>query len=628
MAKHQRHTEPHSREPATAVYQEPAASRSSAQRHPNALFAIAIVLVFLAVLGVGFAYQPLIEKLARRTLFFATWHDAWLAFTAPRPGEFLDYLARGLTTLGMRPMLCIAVLALASAGLTALWGGAFRKSRAAMGFAAFPVLLFLCQLAHLGFSVYLFKQTSFLFCHLLGFAAALALYWLWQRWRGALLLAAALYPLLGMPAIFACIFIAIHALGERRWGTAALAAALSAAAPGLCAEFLYGAYALDSAYTVNAIILFESEALWWNIAAGAALFAAALCALFNALRLTLPLWCSLPALLLPFFITTPFAWFIAEKDTANLFAILRAENAAEHGDWEALLAIPTPPGREPHRMLTAYRILAMFRTGTLADRLLTYPVQTKHTTTSIDTMKIDGFRLLYRYGLVQIARKWCWEKTEDLSPTPDSLLYFGRIALITGELDAAKTWFTLLARCPFYATEAAEGLRLATDPTAEINDPELGIIHDLFVRLSADSANPVFENQRNLEAIIYSRYAVMKRGSQPMVGLHLIANMLMDNPLPVLENLETLLALRPDPTTPLPRYYQEAILTALAEIPTPQQPRIPTEALSQASLDRFQRFQHDARRIFGPGAAPTPEARDAFATTYRDTYYFYKGFQP
>ncbi len=605
------------------------------RRLPNGLthpLPPALCLTVIVTLIAGLRYEPILGKLARRTLFFATAHDAWLAFTAPRPGEFLDYLSRGLTTLGLRPALGIGALALLSAGVTALWCFAFRRSRAAQLLAPLPALFFLCQLGHLGFSVYLFKQTSFPFLHLLGLACALLLYLLWQHARrfapSVPLLAAALYPPLGVPALFANGLIAVHALVQRRWAAASAALLLTGAVPGLCAEFLYGAYAFDTAYTVNAILLFEEQALWWNIAAGAILAAAALCAIFNALRLNLSMWIFHPVIFLfPFLSAAALAFFTAEKDTQNLFAIIRAEAHAERGDWKALLNIPTPKDREPHRTLTAYRILALFRTGALPERLLAYPIQTKHTTTSIDTMKIDGFRLLYHYGLVQIARKWCWEKTEDLSWTPDTLLYLGRIALITGELDAARAWFTLLARCPFYGKEAAEGLRLSKDPAARVEDPELLTVYDLFTCLSQDPANPVFEKNHNVEDIIYNRYAIMRKANETTLHLHLAANLLLNNPRSVLENLETLLRLRPDPTRPLPRYYQEALLTALAEIPAADHPRtIPPDAFDPAVVQRFQRFQRDARRLLAPGT--TPADREAFSKTYRDAYPFYKGFQP
>ncbi len=548
---------------------------------------------------------PLLFKLGNRTLCLADWEGFCEEALRPLPGGCLHFAAEFLSALWAVPWLGWAVFVAAGLGMAA-W--AWRSGRTPRWWGLLPFAATLWAVAYCGVSVWVFVDPAFPWVWLLGWGVAAALSG--GGWRAAVA-AAALYPLCGTPALLGAL-VGAFAPGRRLWERALLAAE-AAALPILAQTLSPYDPAWEPLLMANAPFLAEEGAAAWN--AVCVCVAALLAAGRWAGRVRVPWGWARRALAPAPAALFAVAAFAAADPTHPLYDLLMCERAARRGDFRAILALP-PERVVAHRMLCAQTIHALWREDLLEERLFDYPWRVSHTASSIETMAFDGFDLLYDYGIVLFARRWCHESVVNRGWSPHKLALMARISLATGEWAAARRFAGQLARAPFRRREA-EALAAQVGDVARF-DARTRRVAELHARLSLDPGSPVFEGDKRLEPAIYDRYAVLKNGDRRMVALYLCASLLRRDTVPFLENYDVIL--RVWPRRPLPRAFQQALLAAASTVPPAEQPRLTADLFSPGMAEAFAVF----RRRVSPAAAGDPD----FLGRFGRTYWFYAAFVP
>lgn len=570
--------------------------------------------VLLLAAGIAL-YWPILYKLGLRACCYADWAGLCEAAADPFPGGLLRWFAHGLMGLWRVPLLGAAVLVALLGGLTAL----ARATRRLPGaWALWPAGVLLWQVAYCGFSCWIFADAAFVTHYALWWAVVLGLVAAgvrWGAWSAAGLL---LWPVAGLAAP---VGVALGTcVGRAAWPSrvARLVAALALPLAWRCCAEADPAW--HETCLANSPILFEADSLYWNLAS-----------LSIPLILLAAPWLSrlrLPALRLPFTVhrslftsaaaaaVTLLCFYRGMDPIHPLYDILACERAVARNDPAAILRLPAERVVK-HRMLSAYAIYALWRTGQLEERLFDYPWRVSHEASTIDTMELDGYRLLFRYGLVQIARRWGYESVINKGWDADKLDLLARTAIITDEPALATRYARQLARLPLCRRQA-ECLLEVIAHRAE-PDPELKRLHDLHLRLSLDSGSPVFEGAKRLEEGIYNRYAVLKNGNRDMVALYLCASLLRKDTVPFLENYDVILSVWPQ--RPLPRAFQQALLDAAAEQPPAEQPHLTADLFSPETLHAFEAFRRTLPALSAGRMSPVD-----LLPRFGRTFWFYKRF--
>ena len=586
--------------------------------HPRVLKRLAAVLLLAA--GVAL-YWPILYKLGLRACCYADWAGLCEAAADPLPGGLLRWLAHGTMALWRVPLLGASVLAGMLLGLTAL----ARATRRLPGlWALWPAGVVLWQVAYCGFSCWIFVDAAFTTHYVLWWSVVLGVMALGARWGAWGALGLLLWPVAGLAAP---IGVAAGAcVGQASRLSRAVRLALAVAVPLLWRAVAEADPAWREACLANGPFLFEADSLYWNLASLSIPLALAVAPWLSRLASTV-LRSPFSVLRSPFtvhrsLVTTAVAaavtllCFYRGMDPIHpLYDLLACERALERNDPEAILRLGAKRAVS-HRMLSAYTIYALWRTGQLEERLFDYPWRVSHEGSTIETMELDGYRLLFRYGLVQIARRWCYESVINKGWDAEKLALLTRVAIVTDEPALAARYARQLARLPLCRRKAEQLLAVIEQRAAP--DPELARLHDLHVRLSLDSGSPVFEGAKRLEEGIYNRYAVLKNGNREMVALYLCASLLRKDTVPFLENFDVILSVWPQ--RPLPRAFQQALLDAAAELPPAEQPHLTAELFAPETLRSFEAFRRVLPTL-STGTSPT-----VLIPRFGSTFWFYKRF--
>lgn len=575
----------------------------------------------LAMCAVAVALWPILCKLGVRACCFADLPGLREAMSEALPGGLMRWFAGFLSVLWATPWRGGAVFLALGFGVT-LAGR--RWARLGPLVSALPFAVVLGQVAYCGFSVWLFADAAFPVLYLLGWGTLFLVLGMARRWGGwAATVLAALYPLCGAPAFLGG--VAAAALPGLRPCARAAWAVTAAVLPVAWQRLSPFDPAWGALLQANAPVLLEEGAHMWD-AASAALFLALVLAprmpgLLRRVRGPAASPRRLPAGLraaacgvgpAALFLL---AVFCVMDPVHPLYDLLACERALAAGDMGRILAVPDARVAA-HRMLAAYRIHALWRVGQLEERLFDVPWQVSHDATTIDTMAFDGYGLLYDYGIVQLARRWCYESVVNLGWSAPKLSLLARIAVVCGEPALARRYALQLRRIPLRRTEADALLALAEGNGTP--DADLRRVDNLHRRLCFDAGSPVFEGDKRLEPGIYNRYAVLKNGDRDMVALYLCASLLRKELTPFIENYDVIL--RVWPRRPLPRAFQQGLLAAASTLPPSEQPRLTSDLFGPGIPQAFADF----RRLSANVNPNDPAFRRRFASTF----WFYAAFVP
>lgn len=578
-----------------------------------------IVSVGAAVLAAVLAawWSPVLWKLASQTLVFA---DAagFRELAAPGPfsypGGALSWPARllaatGLTAWGWAPYAFGSFLA--SLLLAALFPRTARGGGAVL--LALPAFILLAPPLLAGTTIWLLPDSSMGWANLLGLSLAATLAAAGRRLRGAWSLLLAPVGILGavpcgvyapLGALLAMLSAAGPSRPADRWGLRLAALAQFALALPLVGALFYADLAPSNAWIYGGALFAHVRFSALNVAnllcvaalTGMALAEAAQARGWKGWTASFPRAARFagPALLL----VAAGGLAAAAACRLDLRPQFRVERMGVARDWAGVVAYEETRD-EPMRMEVAWRILALHRLDRLPQDLLERPVLSFHGTTPAEEYHMDGFELLFGWGLLNPARRWVHQMIPEKDWQPRHLQLLGDRAVLTGEWPLAERKFQQLARCPFLSAYAADRLAfLRAHRPGEVPDDLRGLARDARALGRDDLAEErvFFNSLNNPESLVYRRYAELVNCPAELAPARLAA-ILLDRRLQVLaRNPRLVAALYPDGR--MPAVVRQALVVATGR-PDPER-------------DAF----HAALR--------SVTDQDAFVARWSKTYYFYE----
>ena len=211
--------------------------------------------------------------------------------------------------------------------------------------------------------------------------------------------------------------------------------------------------------------------------------------------------------------------FRFDWDSTPVGTQLAMERCARAADWEGVMRIARECRKDKAhdylRMEIAYRILAQYKLGTVMDELFDYPIPTCHNNNEAQEALMDGYYLLYEYGLLYPARREVYEQMSTKGWQPYHFQVLGDIALIRGENELAKKDYAQLARCPFRRRTPIERLKPLAESARVWN-------------LWASTRDlPFFTTDGgNTETFIYDCFHNLKNANEPMVKMFVASSLL------------------------------------------------------------------------------------------------------
>lgn len=540
-------------------------------------------------------------------------------------GGPLDYLAHLLTAFLASPWTAMPVITSLWLLLTFLVAKATRIQGAWAWLNALPGFGVLMLAAHMGFGIWVTSLPHFIFQIMLGLSLTAAAFLLVERRPigYALLLLLPLYLISGGWVLIFALLVLISRLfpsaplpltGVTRW-SGFLPLLLLLPMPYILIRLDLLHLSPLTAYMTH-LLLFKGPNETWNVIFTGIMLIPPLLLLLKPL-VTERRWLSFAAML-----SCALLFLFCAERNPYLGILLSVEKATKESRWGDILLVDRMLER-PHRMLAAYRILALHKTQRIAHELFHYPVQTTHVTTSVDTLKLNGPLLLYEYGLVLNARKAVMEDVVDYGYSPERLRLLGMISCVTREFGAAYTYFDTLSRHPFYRKEAKRWLRILRGQEKPPRDFEhVTVSYNVFKKTNGTG---IMGPNARLEEDVYSSYQLVKDCPADMAILYLMIALLDKTPSKLALNLDVLKQLQTNGALPIP--LQEGLLFHFVTT-LPQEKRdafnFTSYGISETTLERWNAFL----TLHEKWDSHPKQLRSEMRKQFGRTYWYYHIFTP
>lgn len=512
--------------------------------------------------------REIVRKFADQILVYSDWEGfREAALPGDLPAGLLRWVSRYIGAMGVIDgvwWIPLAVLALANGFLLSLF---FRRAWAKAAMFVLAAAHALYPVLGIGAGVWLVEESAAYIMDPLGLCAGLLLFISLRRlakcafWGApaACAVCAALWIPLGMYALAAgaCLAVAgvLRGRGDVRarfavWPVCAIPLVL---APPLTAKHVYGDIPCDKA--LDASCAFR---LRWN-------------------------------------------------SPTDLRSQLAMERAVVEGDFGRVLEIADEEqkaGKPSLRMGVAYRILAQYRLMLLPDDLFKYPMPTSHVGTDAEESMMDGYVLLFNYGLLMPARREIYEIASIRGWQPVHFRLLGDIAAVCGELQLARRYYSQYARCPFRGDFAARRLKALKDSDgAAFSDiAPIADMHETWKRFFAAQSVMYFNTTPNFEEFVYTHFRALKAAPDMMVRMCFSAALLAGDETIYATNLNLLDAMGVSPAkggnplrgNPWSVPAQEAVLMYLNRLGIEEKQqfiaKIRPGAIEQDTVSRFNDF--------------------------------------
>ena len=571
-------------------------------------FAVTVGAMALTAL-LSFLQLPLVWKLTEQTLCMTDLDGFWDVASA-RPGGALDWFARLLQQTGASPWV-VAVNA-ALAGVTVLlWRRTFPRQRSGvLSLLSLPVaLLPVCPALFAGTALWMLDDCAAGFRNVLGLWSALGAQALTRR-RGAIVggvVAAVLSPVLGLYPLLGAM--------AGSWKCLPLAAV-----PWMLGTWLFGDLAPDVAYlgasgildrfVFNRLNAFTALPFLLFFAASALdrlpPRAQAALATFGPRR-----W--MPPLVVMLAFTGLGTLACALRLRPDLRGQMRRERAVVEGRYADVFAVPPSNAGRAMRMESAYRVLALQRTGQLPDRLFEEPFWSSQESTDAQEDLMDGHELLYAYGLLLPARRYIHEQVATKRWMPRHYLYLGDIALIYGERALAARNYRQLARCCRFGKLARGRLELLRSTAKELPGElgEIAALAGVICRMLEERKVTFFDIGHNAEQLVYNHFSCVRNCNERLARFCLSAMLLKKSSQALSQNRNLMQGLFGSDAA-VPECLQQALLVS---------GRYPAEAISPRVQIKAANFDSDARR-----AQEGRLDQEQFIKRWASSFFFYNAF--
>lgn len=175
----------------------------------------------------------------------------------------------------------------------------------------------------------------------------------------------------------------------------------------------------------------------------------------------------------------------------NFHKELAMQHKMENLDWEGVREEAAVQDDEPTRAIVMMKNLALFRLGRQGDTMYNYKTgaKTSDAPFPVSMVEVVGIPLYFHYGQYNYCYRWCMEDGVERGWRANSLKYFIRCSLVSGEPRVASKYINLLKHTRYHREWATryEALldhnKLQADPEFE---PIIHLTHSKDV-LSSDN---------------------------------------------------------------------------------------------------------------------------------------------
>lgn len=291
---------------------------------------------------------------------------------------------------------------------------------------------------------------------------------------------------------------------------------------------------------------------------------------------------------------------------------LAMQRCIDRLDWEGVLEEAAKQDDQPTRAIVMMRNLALARLGRQGDEMYHYKNGCKKCDAPFDIRAINsvGPLIYYHYGMPNYGYRLCMERGVEFGWRAEQLKYMVRCSIISGEMQLARKYLSLLRQTMYHDTWADEFWQFTEHPENIAKSPETEFITHMMHytdKLSAD--NNLMENFL-MKCLTQSKYT-----DDPIfVEQKIYAAMQAKDPSLFWSHLHSYVQHYPD--RPLPLHVQEAAylfgklegLTNLDNMP-----------VNPAVRESYKRFDTTAPRYEG---LDLEDAQKALYPLFGNTYFY------
>ena len=408
-------------------------------------------------------------------------------------GWLLMWLGTWFTEFFYHPWVGVVLLCLWWALMMVVAARAFRVPTAWATVLLIPVAALLLTDVDLGYWLYYLKLRGHFFAATIGTTMAVGSVWIFRLVPNKFFLrsvylavsTAVLYPLIGFYALLATLLSVVLTLHLKEERLITMTAGVLSI---VFVPLFYYNYVFYQTNMVN--ILWQGLPLFTIDQEYAAYYIPYYILVASLVALALlyghwpeklvkkPLWWGLSQLLL---IAAPVYgvqryWY---KDY-NFHKELAMQHCMENCDWEGLREEAASLDDEPTRAIVMMKNLALFRLGRQGDTMYNYKTGAKASDAPfpVSMVEVVGVPIYFNYGQYNYCYRWCMENGVERGWRAETLKYFIRCSLVSGETRVARKYIDLLKHTRYHR-EWAKHYEALLDQKKLKADPEFEQIFHL-----------------------------------------------------------------------------------------------------------------------------------------------------
>ena len=136
----------------------------------------------------------------------------------------------------------------------------------------------------------------------------------------------------------------------------------------------------------------------------------------------------------------------------NFHKELAMQRCMESCDWEGMRAEAASLDDEPTRAIVMMKNLALFRLGRQGDTMYNYRTGAKASDAPfpVSMVEVVGVPIYFHYGQYNYCYRWCMENGVEYGWRAETLKYFIRSSLVSGETRVARKYLDLLKHTRYH----------------------------------------------------------------------------------------------------------------------------------------------------------------------------------
>ena len=364
--------------------------------------------------------------------------------------------------------------------------------------ALVPVVFLLATNVFMGYWIYYMKLQGYFYVAILGVISVLLALWaykklpLWAKYLFVILWTLSGYPLFGIYALVATLFMGLHTLCGKeklamRLSLFVLTLALIAAIP---AFFFY------NVYTSTSFVLSYgagTPAYLWSIFSKVNFF--------DRVQMIMETWLPFVLLFLTMLLFTLLADKVVETEKIakrytvcqallmvgvlsvtylfwyndeNFKVELEQNQAIWDEDWERVARLAKVSGT-PTRLIVMNKNMALLHLGRAGEEMFKYPDSSAAHASSVNVRlaQTGGKMAYYQYGMFNFCYRWCVEDAVDYGWKVEFLKLSIRSLVASGQYNTARRYIDILKHTTFHASWAEEYAKIIENPKLIEKYPEI-----------------------------------------------------------------------------------------------------------------------------------------------------------